>query len=410
MSSEAGPEASSQRATTADRTALGLVARIAELEQEVAQERRRCRDEAALRVEITQQAERAQAEAATLLQRLGALTNQAPGQLLDSVGGSLSVDPAAQPVSSDMLRGAYLYFLGREPEGPFDPSNYSSFAHMRREFLRSDELVSLALNQRFGPVAPRWAMLEFCGGRRLWIDLADTGVSHGMLFAEWEPEITAWLRRRVRQGDVFVDAGANLGWFTVLVGSLLKEFGGGGRVIGFEPNPRILPRLQDAISASRLTHIATVLPFAVADHVGTLELHIPRQGRNTGGASIGLPPGIGEYETVAVPVCVLDGLLDVVSRVDFIKLDVEGAERLALCGAWGLLARDHPWIICELNDEALRSVSQCSAMDIVAMLAERGYKAYDPQSEQELDASNLLGRVEQLAYPTLIFGSHERKS
>jgi FkbM family methyltransferase len=308
-----------------------------------------------------------------------------------------------------MLRGAYLYFLGREPERSFDPSNYRSFAHMRHEFLRSDELVSMALNRRFGPAAPRWAMLEFSGGRRLWIDLADAGVSHGVLFAEWEPEVSAWLRRRLRQGDVFLDVGANLGWFTMLAGSLLKEFGGGGRVIGFEPNPRILPRLCDSVAASRLTEIATILPFAVTDAVGAVELHMPRQGHNTGGASLGIPPDIGEYESVTVPSCTLDSFLAVVRRVDFLKLDVEGAERLALDGAKVLLERDHPWIICELNDAALRSVSKCGAMDVVGMLAAYGYKAYDPASERELDVAEVSELIDRLGYPTLIFASARRQ-
>jgi Protein-L-isoaspartate(D-aspartate) O-methyltransferase (PCMT) len=71
-------------------------------------------------------------------------------------------------------------------------------------------------------------------GARLEVDASDLVGTYIAYFGVWEPNLTSWLEGRLRPGDVFVDVGANVGYFTVLASRLVGE---SGRVVAIEPSP-----------------------------------------------------------------------------------------------------------------------------------------------------------------------------
>src|SRR4029079_15963064 len=118
--------------------------------------------------------------------------------------------------------------------------------------------------------------------------------------------------------------------------------GASGRVIAVEPNPPTIKELEDNVRESG-AKVISVQPVAAADAEGTLDLFAaPRA--NTGQASLskanasqgGQP--VADFHVRARP---LDDIIrDVgVSRVDVMKIVVEGAEMLVLKGSVGTLAR-----------------------------------------------------------------------
>jgi FkbM family methyltransferase len=125
-------------------------------------------------------------------------------------------------------------------------------------------------------------------------------------------------------GDTFVDAGANFGMF-VLYGA--KAVGPTGRVIAIEPNPKLVERMRFNVTANEFANVA-VAPVALGPEPGQAELHIP----STEQDRASLLPVRGQDATLSVDVQPLATVLAAhgVSRVDVLKIDIEGYEDRAL--------------------------------------------------------------------------------
>jgi FkbM family methyltransferase len=161
---------------------------------------------------------------------------------------------------------------------------------------------------------------------------------------ELDRKVATVCARLVRPGDTVIDVGANLGTMTVLFAHLV---GPSGRVLAFEPNPRVLGLLQR--SAASLPEVE-IYPVALGAKEATLELAIPR--RNSGAASLVHCP---DSETrVPVPVVRLSRILRDrrVGRIRLVKIDAEGYEPEVLRGAQEAFAHEPPdAILFEVNGE-----------------------------------------------------------
>jgi FkbM family methyltransferase len=134
----------------------------------------------------------------------------------------------------------------------------------------------------------------------------------------WEAWVTTWLMRQLKPGDVFVDVGANVGYYTMLARSL------GARVLAFEPNPRVASLLQKSLDEVQATDVVLVTG-ALGDGVAAVDLGVPVG--HSGGASI---MGVEDAEyTVSTLVRPLDDVLRALpdyAAPTIIKIDAEGAE------------------------------------------------------------------------------------
>jgi FkbM family methyltransferase len=218
-------------------------------------------------------------------------------------------------------------------------------------------LIRLLWRSRFrgksrllSPLAPRSGVrMANVFGANVALDLSDL-VQRLIYLGCYERQETRAVIRCLRPGMTFVDAGANIGYFSYLAASLV---GPGGRVIAIEPDPMLSTRLADTVRANRLQSVS-VLNVALGRSAGELPLSIPPP--NLHNHSPTLTPVEG-WRTVVVPIRPLDDVLDEhsIARVDLLKMDVEGFEAEILAGASRALAAGRiGGILCEFNDYWLR--------------------------------------------------------
>jgi len=153
------------------------------------------------------------------------------------------------------------------------------------------------------------------------------------------------VRALVRPGDLVVDVGANLGWFSLV---MAEAVGPGGEVWAVEPTPPILRALKRNLALNESLNVR-VFELALGDAAGTAEIHI-FSGLPHGHASVSTLDRT-DYNTHEVERRTLDDLLD--GRVPaFVKIDVEGSELAVLRGASATIAAECPpmWMI-EVNYE-----------------------------------------------------------
>lgn len=166
----------------------------------------------------------------------------------------------------------------------------------------------------------------------------------GMLGGGYERGTGSLLRSIVSPGMTVVDIGAHIGYFTRL---LSKAVGPKGRVFAFEPEPENFSLLRENTKHSANVHCISA---AVSEGSGTAVLHV-------------VPGSTGCHSLVGVsgtPLEVSSVSLDEfivrenMHEVGVIKMDIEGAEPLALKGMSKLISRGSVVLVMEFNPEALR--------------------------------------------------------
>ena len=147
------------------------------------------------------------------------------------------------------------------------------------------------------------------GGSRMWVDTTEVAGRMLATSGVWEPHVTAVVRQLLGPGDVFVDVGANIGYFTLLGARLV---GSRGRVHALEPSARAYPELVANIERNGLTNVVPERVAAGATS-GEATLQDVVEGSNIGASSLRSDPERGWGVVRAVPVTVpLRMLADVV--------------------------------------------------------------------------------------------------
>lgn len=182
----------------------------------------------------------------------------------------------------------------------------------------------------------------------------------------WEFAESMALLSLVRPGMTVVDAGANLGYYSVLLSQALQPC---GQVYAFEPEPRNhLVATANALLARKLCPQAApaeVFPVALTDQVGSARLNL--FGGNLGMHSLVYGNG-GAVGASTVPTTTLDALRwagesgpGLRRRIDVIKADVQGSELAMLRGAERTVDRDRP-VLCLECEPYLTGAPACTAL------------------------------------------------
>lgn len=176
-------------------------------------------------------------------------------------------------------------------------------------------------------------------GRRFFVDLS-TGMCETLFFlGEYERAVTRTISLVVESGDVCLDAGANFGWYTTLLHQLS---GPRGAVHAFEPVPKVFAGLGKNVGLLHDASNVHINNVALGDVPGTVEMHI-FAGLPNGHTSLSAM-GRTDYSIVETQMVTLDSYLEEQrpGDIDFVKVDIEGAELMLLKGATKLFEQKVP--------------------------------------------------------------------
>jgi FkbM family methyltransferase len=218
-----------------------------------------------------------------------------------------------------------------------------------------------------------------------------------------EPTLTLWTPEQIerqtsdvflhrylpRAGDTIVDVGAGTGWETLFFS---RSVGTLGRVISIEAHPRVFRCLSKMRAENRLDNV-TLIQAAVADHDGEVQI----------GDSLEYEENsiIGEVSGVPVSCTTLDSIFKSLElkQVDFLKMNIEGAERLALPGMGAMLPRTRNICVsCHdfLADEGGASSFRTKA-EVIAFLKQNGFVISLRESDGRCNVRDYVyGRNENL--------------
>ena len=176
------------------------------------------------------------------------------------------------------------------------------------------------------PLLLRDVELEVCGVGRFRIRAGTDDIIH--VQPSRESHVMRQLRDFLRPGGVFVDAGANIGFYSVLASKLV---GSTGAVIAIEMLPATSARLRRHVSDNECSGVE-VVETALSDCAGQT-VTVSYDELKLGQASIVSGADIARSSVISVTTSTLDKILDRVGRVDLMKMDLEGAEYIALSGS-----------------------------------------------------------------------------
>src|SRR5580765_5504588 len=249
----------------------------------------------------------------------------------------MSGDPKS-PLTREHVVWAYRLLLDRDPEnedviGPKLAGSRDT-ADLRRHLMTSAEFQEK--NRDYAHTNDRTLVItEIEHGVRLFVDLSDHVIGLNIVRGHYEQDEARFARSVLKPGDIAIDAGAHIGFFTM--------------------------QMAAAVGASS----------------GTATLTFPLETLNTGGAYLlrEATSPVGGNRTRDVPVLALDDL-PLRRPVRFIKMDVEGAEPLVMQGAARLLRDDRPVVLSELHPTQLDRASGTTGDSFLSAMRAAGYRAH----------------------------------
>lgn len=210
--------------------------------------------------------------------------------------------------------------------------------------------------------------VEVNGGYSLWIDQDDQFVSDSLIrTGSWEPETLLFLEGEIREGDVVVEVGSNLGAHTIPLALDSRV----AKVVAVEPMPHLVDLLRRNVALNEVGDKVDIWAMAmVAEDDLRRSARMLRDTQNPGASHLLMD--VEETSLgVEVPTC---RLRDVADRIDILKLDCEGAEYLVLKEAASNPAFGHcRAILTEYCDAQLREVSGVPGVEYLRLLESLGF-------------------------------------
>jgi len=232
--------------------------------------------------------------------------------------------------------------------------------------LSNTKIGKFIYKKVFVPNKPTYVQVE---GFKLYIHKGEDLLSDSLLITEeYEPVETEVIKGIVKEGDVVVDAGANIGYYTLILSKLV---GPKGKVYAFEPGEECFDLLKENVKENKADNVI-LINKALSNKEGDIKFYVNKKDK----ASSSL---LEETKDLGVEVIVKGTTLDkeVPEPIDFLKMDIEGAELDALIGAPELLTNCETMVI-EVPEE------RRDFEDIKQLLLENRYKI------KRLDEGNIL--------------------
>lgn len=181
-------------------------------------------------------------------------------------------------------------------------------------------------------------------------------------FVEWtcffygsqDDRLHAWIRKHVKSDWVTFDIGANFGFYSMLLAKHSPQ----GEVHSFEPVPWLSERFERNAKLNGFEGRISKNELAVSNSAGWVDLNIPAPDESNQGTA-SLVEKTATRKTIKVRTITLDEYVRTtgVSRLDFIKVDVEGAEHFVIQGAVESIKKFRPFLVVEVNESSRQAVA-----------------------------------------------------
>jgi len=261
------------------------------------------------------------------------------------------------------IRYAYRLIMGRSP----DPQGLEAYDRLIREsHVRASELAEYFLGSNEFRARYNSELIEVALDGFVVLVRADDG-DVGKSIAKtrsWEENVTSVLRGRLGPGDVFLDVGANIGYFTAFAANAVTPT---GRVIAVEPMDKNLQLIYAMIERNQFANVR-IHPFAAADEQGIVGMET-HPGSSNGEV-------VRDWKRGQRPLYAqarrLDDLLGDVRRIDIVKFDIEGHEMRAWRGFETGLRRHRPIVLTEFHPKCMRDNANVDPAAYGALLLQYG--------------------------------------
>ena len=207
--------------------------------------------------------------------------------------------------------------------------------------------------------------------------------------ADYESANLRFLQSSVKPDNVVLDVGAHIGLFSVLAARCM---GNSGKVVAFEPTPSTFRLLRHTVRINRLDQVITPVTAAVGHESGEISFYVSDNAADNSNSLVAYKTD-RKLHAVTVPLTTIDRQVKEqgLSRVDFIKIDVEGAEYDTLRGARETLLTYKPRVILAIHPDAIEGKGD-SLQAILAELHRLPY-TFTNQGEPITDAEFLSNRT-----------------
>jgi FkbM family methyltransferase len=227
---------------------------------------------------------------------------------------------------------------------------------------------------------------------RLW-SRGDDWISNQVFWRGWaghEPETTTVFFALAQKANAIVDVGSYVGYYALLAAHANPA----ASVLALEPLAAIHGRLVRHISLNRLSNVESLMVAAGAREEIATFYHHSQELPTSSSLSRDFMAGVEHLVATPVPVVTVDRLVRErsIPRVDLVKIDTESTEPDVLLGMRETLARDHPWIMCEVLE------GRGAEERLAPILEPLGYRFYLLTPEGPLLRSKIEGHPEWLNY------------
>jgi len=207
-------------------------------------------------------------------------------------------------------------------------------------------------------------------GHKMFLDKIDSlYLSVNKDWGDFEKEV---IEKQIKKGDVILDIGANIGFYTLIMAKLVGEK---GKVYAFEADPTNFEILKKNVEVNGYKNIVLVNKV-VSNKNEKIKFYVDRG--NTAGNSLfnGDKEEYNEVDAIKI-----DDYFPNNKKIDFIKIDIEGSEGRAMKGMVNLLEKNKEIkIVTEVYPQLLNDVGKeegINAKDYLNLLQEKNFKLYD---------------------------------
>jgi FkbM family methyltransferase len=189
----------------------------------------------------------------------------------------------------------------------------------------------------------------------------------------FELDEISFVNNTLKDGDVFIDIGSNIGLFSLIASNLV---GRNGKVISFEPSPKTFKRLEENIELNELQNVK-LNNIGLSDKKGTLKLHVSENGHDAWDTFATDINNIKYQNSIEVNINTLDNEIENigVNNIKLIKIDVEGWEKFVLLGAIETIKKFSPILLIEFTAENTENAGY-NVLEIYDIVTNLGYRWY----------------------------------